>query len=569
MIGLIFFLFCGGEFRVTAIDISGNQHFSESSIRKIMLTKKKGLLRKGVFNDEIFRGDLEAIKNLYVYDGFLDVSVVHELRYDSTDQGVAISIGVSEGRQSFVQDIRFDGNMIFRADSLLQLLVMERGKAFDPRMVDLDNYIIRYSYDDIGYADVEVESDYDRIKDSISVNHSINEGALQFVGDIEILGLERTRESVVRRELRIKSGDLFRYARILESERRLFRLGIFTAIRTQIEDVGTGSTKDVSFVLRERKRISMNFRVGYGTRDMIRVGLGVLHINMFGRAWQGKIDSKLSFIEQRISTQLTFPRSILLPGDFGFAVFYKRLEEIGYETRSFGGNASTRFALDASEISTKYEVERIKTIYYEDDSTESDLLHGFMIGWLRDKRDDPFHTTRGSYIGANLEISGVVLPSDVDYLRPTMQMRFYGPAIGLTLAAVLRAGMVEAIAPTVNVPVYKRLYCGGTSSVRGYPERGIGPVDENDNPLGGRFLAEISGEVRFPIYKFLGGVLFVDGGNIWQNPEEIDGELRWGAGVGLRLRSFLGSIRLDYGFKLDRREGESLGVLHFAIGEAF
>ena len=569
MIGLIIFLLCSGEFRVTAIDISGNQHFSESSIRKIMLTRPKGLFRKGIFNEEIFRGDLDAIKYLYIYDGFLDVSVVHELRYDSTDQGVAISIGIDEGRQNFVQDINFDGNAVFRSDSLVKLLVMEQGKPFDPRMVDLDNYVIRYSYDDIGYADIQVESGYDRSQDSVSVHHLIKEGAVQFVGDLEIAGLEHTRESVVRRELRIKSGDLFRYARILESERRLYRLGIFTSIRTQIEGGEAENTKDVRFVLRERKRISMNFRVGYGTRDMIRVGLGAQHSNMFGRAWQGKIDGKLSFVEQRISTQLAFPRSILLPGDFGFAFFFKRLEEIGYETRSLGGNVSTRFALDASEISAKYEVERIKTIYYEEDSVESDLLHGFMIGWLRDKRDDPFYTTKGSYIGANLEISGVVLPSDVDYLRPTMQMRFYQPAIGLILATVFRAGMVEAVAPTVNIPVYKRFYCGGTSSVRGYPERGIGPVDENDNPLGGRFLAEISGEVRFPIYKFLGGVVFIDGGNIWQDMEEIDTRLRWGVGAGLRLQTFLGSVRLDYGFKLGRQEEESLGVLHFAIGEAF
>lgn len=569
MIALIFFLWCSSEFRVTAIDITGNQYFSESSIRKIMLTKPKGLFRKGLFNLEIFRGDLDAIKNFYVYDGFLDVSVAHKVRYDSTDQGVAISIVIDEGRQNFVKEINFDGNAVFRSDSLLKLLVMERSKVFDMRMVDLDNYVIRYAYDDIGYADIQVESDYDRKQDSISVRHSINEGAVQFVGNIEILGLENTRESVVRRELRIRNGDLFRYARILESERRLYRLGIFAAIRTQIESAATENQKDVRFVLRERNRISLNFRVGYGTRDRIRMGVGVQHNNMFGRAWQGKIDSKLSFVEQRISTQVAFPRSALLPGDFGFAFFFRRSKEIGYETRSLGGNVSTRFVLDASEISAKYEVERIKTIYFEGDSAERDLLHGFIVGWLRDKRDDLFFATRGSYLGANLEMSGVVLPSDVDYLRPTAQMRFYQPFMGLVLATAFRAGMVEAIAPTVTIPVYKRFYCGGTSSVRGYPERGIGPVDENDNPLGGRFLGEISAEIRVPIYRVLGGVLFVDGGNIWQDAEDIDANLRWGAGAGLRLRSFLGSIRLDYGFKLGRQEGESLGVLHFAIGEAF
>ena len=105
--------------------------------------------------------------------------------------------------------------------------------------------------------------------------------------------------------------------------------------------------------------------------------------------------------------------------------------------------------------------------------------------------------------------------------------------------------------------------------MRGYAERGIGPSDENGNPLGGRFLGECSTEVRFPIYKILGGALFIDGGNVWQEYDEITRDLRWGVGGGLRLKSFLGSVRLDYGFKLGRQEGESIGMLHFAIGEAF
>ena len=559
----------GGEFHVTKIDISGNEYHNSSTIKKIMLTKSKGLFRKGLFNEEIFNGDLDAIKNLYVYDGFLDVAVGHVLHYDSASEGMTISIGINEGRQNFVKDIDFDGNKVIQTDSLMRLIVMERGEAFDPRMVDVDNYVIRYSYDDIGYADVHVESSYDRDKDGISVRHSISEGVVQFVGDISIVGLGQTRESVVRRELRISSGDLFRYARILESERRLYRLGIFTAIRTTVEGAETRNQKDVRFLLREKKRISMNFRVGYGTRDLIRLGMGVTHINMFGRAWQGKIDGKLSFVEQRATTQMIFPRSILLPGDFGIALFFRRLQEIGYETQSFGGNAHTRFVFDSGEISSKYEVERIRTLYGDEDSVEIDLLHGFIVGWTRDKRDNPFYTTRGSYLGINFEMSGVVLPSDVDYLRPTAQMRLYHPAMWFIFAAALRGGMVEAIAPTVNVPVYKRFYCGGTSSVRGFSERGIGPVDENDNPAGGRYLGEVSAEVRFPIYRILGGVLFVDGGNVWQEQGEIDADLRWGIGLGLRVRSFLGSIRLDYGFKLDRQEDESVGVLHFAIGEAF
>jgi len=569
MILLLLLLLNPGEFRVRSIEITGNEYFKISAIKNVMLTRTANLFRKGIFNEDIFKGDMEAIQNLYVYEGFLSAKVDHELRYDSIKGMIDISVSVAEGRQHFTGSIDFSGNIVLSADSLTQKVTMRPGQLFDRRKVDTDDYIIRYLYDDLGYADVEVESEYRVENYVVHVVHRIAEGEKQYVGQVELLGLRRTRPSIVARELRVAGGDLFRYARILDSQRRLYRLGIFTAIRTRIEDSEAAGHKNVQFILTERERAVMNFRIGYGTRDLVRIGIGATHYNMFGRAWQGRIESKLSFVEQRMNTQVTFPRSIFLPGNLGLGFFFKRLEEIGYETQSLGGNISTRFELKKNELSAKYEVERVRTYFLTDDSTETDLLHGIIVGWLRDRRDDPFHTTRGNYIGANLEISGIVLPSDVDYVRPTAQLRVFKPLFGLVFAAVFKAGMVMAVAPTVEVPIYKRFYCGGTSSVRGYSERGIGPVDENGNPLGGRFLGECSAEVRFPIYKFLGGVLFADGGNIWQDREEITTSLRWGVGGGLRLKSFLGSIRLDYGFKIGREEDEATGVLHFAIGEAF
>ncbi|UCF69923.1 MAG: outer membrane protein assembly factor BamA [candidate division WOR-3 bacterium] len=569
MIVFLLMIVVAGEFRVRTVEVEGNEYFKESAIKKVMLTRPANLLRKGIFSEDIFRGDIEAIQSLYIYEGFLDAEVVHDLRYDSIDNRVDISVKVTEGGQYFTESVHFRGNAVVHGDSLALKMTLRPGKVFDRRKVDTDNYIIKYSYDDLGYADVEVESDYNVDNYTVDVTHRITEGEQQHVGQVELLGLKRTRPSIVVRELRIAEGDLLRYARILDSQRRLYRLGVFTTIRTRIEDTGIAGHKNVQFILTERNRAVMNLRIGYGTRDIVRFGVGATHYNMFGRAWQGKIEGKLSFVEQRINGQVTFPRTFLLPGNLGLGFFVKRLEEIGYVTQSLGGNVSTRFELRKNELSVKYELERIHTYYAADDSTDTDLLHGIIVGWIRDRRDDPFYTKKGSYIGANVEMSGIILPSDVDYVRPTAQWRVFTPIADVVLAAVIKAGMVMAVSPTSEVPVYKRFYCGGTSSVRGYSERSIGPLDENDNPLGGRFLGECSAEVRFPIYKILGGVLFIDGGNIWIEREEITPSLRWGIGLGLRLKSFLGSVRLDYGFKLRREEEETAGVLHFAIGEAF
>jgi outer membrane protein insertion porin family len=569
MISIILLLMSVAEFRVRTIEVTGNEYFKESAIKKVMLTRTKNLLRKGVFNESVFSGDVEAVKNLYRYEGFIEISVEHALQYDSSEMLVDIALQISEGRQHFVGQVVFQGNNVFAAESLDKEITMRPGEVFDPRQVTADNYIIRYLYDDLGYADVQVESAYEVEAERVTVTHSIVEGAKQYVDQIEILGLRHTDTSIVFRELKLARGDLFRYARILESQRELYKLGVFMAIRTRVENSKLPDHKDVQFSLTERELMVINLRAGYGTRDRVRFGLGLTHYNMFGRAWQGKLEGKLSFVEQRVNTSVTFPRTLFLPGRLSIGFFFKRLDEIGYETQSLGGNIVTRFDIGLDELSAKYEVERISTYYEEGDSTGQDLLHGVTVGWLRDRRDDPFFTTRGYYANINCELSGIIFPSDVDYVRPTAQIRAYRSIAGVVLAVAVRAGLVEPVKPTDEVPVYKRFYCGGASSVRGYSERAIGPVDENDNPLGGRYLGEASAELRFPLYRILGGVVFVDVGNIWREYHEIPDGLRWGVGVGLRLKSPLGSIRLDYGFKIDRREEESAGSLHFAIGEAF
>lgn len=569
MIPLLLFLIAGSEFRVTAIEIQGNEYFTHAQIRRVMLTRTRNLLRKGRFNEAVFRGDVAAIRNLYRYNGFLDAAVDHELDHDSAAGLVAIRLRVREGGQYFVDRIEYRGNEVFDAESLAQWVTMKTGHVFDPRTVDADNYIIRYRYDDLGYADVAVVSEYETRGHRVHVVHQIVEGTRQYVGRVAITGLERTRASVVVRELRIIEGDLFRYARVLESRRRLFRLGIFAQIRVRIEDSPVAGHKDVFFVLRERDRITFDWRVGYGTRDRLRLGAGITHNNMLGRAWQGSLEGKFSFYERRATAQVTFPRALWMDGAAACGLFARRLDEIGFQTRSLGGNASGRFDVKGREVSVKYELELVHTDYLTDDSSRVDRLQRIIAGWRRDRRDDPFYTTRGSYFSATLEVSGVILPSDVDHLRPVVEYRIYRPLAGFVVGAAIKAGLVRPVAPTTEIPVYERFYCGGASSVRGYAEHAIGPVDENDNPLGGQVLGEGSVELRFPIYRLLGGVLFLDTGNVWPEPGAVDLSLRWGIGGGVRVKTLLGSIRFDYGIKLGREEGEPAGALHFAIGEAF
>ncbi len=557
------------EFKVATITITGNEYFNESAVKQVMLTKTPGFFRKGTFQAEIFNGDITAVQSLYNHNGFLEAHVAYELIFDSTDKEVEIAIDITEGKQTFVHEIQFVGNRLFTSDFLKEKITTQLNEPFDKRKLELDGYTITSLYDDRGYADAQLQSDYTITDNDLKVVHTIVEGEKQFIKEVEVNGLERTREDVARREITLKPNDAFRYADLLKSQRNLYNLGVFRSIRINATNSSQANFKIVQFSTAEKEPITINFRIGYGTQDYLRAGFGITHINMLGRAWRGKIEGKVSFAEYRLNSQLTFPRFFVSAVKYSIGAFYQFKKEISFKTRGIGGYWTTYLNLIGGKLSSTYDIEAVRTYFVDVDTTEDDLLQGITFNWLRDKRDDPLFPKRGNYIYINSETRGVVLPSDVNYVRPTFEYRVFRPMMTLVGALSVKVGIVQEVSPTTEVPVYKRFYCGGTSSVRGYSEWSIGPRDENDNPIGGRALFELSGEIRYPIYKILGGSFFIDAGNIWQEYDEIDASLRWGIGSGLRLKTPLGSVRLDYGIKIDRQPDESFGALHFAIGEAF
>lgn len=568
MITFCLILLCSLEFKVSGIEITGNDYFTTSALRKIMFTNTPALFRSGTFNNEIFKGDLAALKSYYNSHGFVDAAIEHTFMFDSTAKTVRIDIHIAESTQTFVESIAVQGNTLFTDDFLLKNLNLLPGDFFDKRKLDSDNYLLTALYDDRGYANAVVTSDYVLKESKATIVHAISEGERQYVDRIELVGLKRMRSDVALNETRLKNGEVFRYANILKGQRNLYNLGVFKSIRVQTENAEQKNYRVVRYLVTEKDPIRINVRIGYGTRDYARFGFGVTHLNMLGRAWLGKIEGKVSFAEYRFGANMTVPRMFFVPVRSTFSAFYQYKKEIGFRTRTAGAFYTGYFNLFAGKVSARYNVENVRT-YPDYDTIMSDWLQGITVSWLLDRRNDPLMTRRGYLVNLTNELTGVILPSDVHYVRPTIGMRLFRPRGVLVGGISLRLGMVQPVSPTDDVPVYKRFYCGGATSVRGYSEWSIGPHDENDNPLGGRYLIESSGEVRFPLYRILGGALFVDAGNIWQEPDEISSNLRWGTGAGLRLQTPLGSIRLDYGIKLNRREDESFGVLHFAIGEAF
>lgn len=556
-------------YKVGDVIITGNEYFSESAIKKIMLTRKPSLFHKGAYVKGVLEGDITAIKSLYSYNGFLEVIVNYDLSLDSTKKSTVIRIDIEEGKQTFVSSISFRGNTVFATDTLIPIITQKVGYPLNKRAIEFDNYVLTSLYDDRGFANTKVTSDYIIQDEKAHVIHRITEHEKQFVDSIELYGLEITNKAMLNRHIILKPGDVFRYATILKSQRNLYNLGIFKSIRIHTKNASQANHKIVQFTFIEKEPITVNLRLGYGTQDRIRFGIGITHNNISGRAWRGKLEAKISFTEHRINTRITFPNLFFLPFQYSIGGFFQYKEQVSFTTRSFGVYNEIHYPFLGGLLSMRHELEHVRTYVVEVDTIPDDLLHGITFGWTHDGRNDPLTPDQGQYVRLVLETSGIILPAYADYLRPTAEFRTFKLFNPIVVCGAIKTGYVQKFAPSTAVPVQKRFYSGGSTSIRGFSESSIGPQDSTGLPLGGIILCETSCECRVPIYKFFGGVVFMDAGTVWTDFTDVPTGFRYSAGIGLRIKTPLGSIRLDYGIKLNRYADESIGVLHFAIGEAF
>jgi len=188
-----------------------------------------------------------------------------------------------------------------------------------------------------------------------------------------------------------------------------------------------------------------------------------------------------------------------------------------------------------------------------------------------DFRDDPFNPKRGTFLSGGAELASAVLGSQVDYWSLTGQASYYHPVVRRnSLALSARAGVIRPYGSTVEVPIQKRFFAGGRTTVRGFSQDSLGPKGDDGSPTGGNYQLILNAEMRFPLdYGFLFAT-FVDAGSVWLSRDPLNGfDLRESAGLSLRYITPVGPISVDYGWKLDRRPGESPGEWSFAIGMVF
>lgn len=587
----------GYRVRIRRIYVEGNEAFKDKRILKVIRTRPKAFFRSGHMKEDVLTEDMERIGSFYEQNGFIDAAA--EYSVETLQKGlVDIRIKIDEGSQYFVGRVTVTGNEILAAEDILRAMEeITEGGIFSREKLTVDIAKIRTLYFDRGYifADVDEATSLDPQTGRVEVKINVREGGLAFINRVDIQGNTRTRDIVIRRELRLNPGDRFDGSKLRRSRERLNNLGYFEDVSFDIEDTDVYDKKDLVVQVKEAKTGSFSFGGGFSTVDQVVGFIEVEQRNFDFTNWPTftgggqnlRLRAETGSTRNNLLLSFTEPWIFDHPVSGGFDAFRTERDkerDIGYAYNEAKTGGGMRFGKQFSEYlsgGVSYKFEKV-TIEDLDADVSADLAAeagtnnvsaaGFTV--TMDKTDSLFSPTQGWVVGGGADFAGGAIGGDKDFYRLQGRGSYYIPLkFKSVLEFRLRAGFVDAYGDSSKVPIFERFFAGGARSIRGYDERKVGPLDPStDDPIGGEGLFTANVEYTVPLIEFVKLAAFFDMGNVWSRVEDFgSGDLKSGTGLGLRVKTPIGPINLDYGYPLSDEPGEEgrSGKFYFSVSRGF
>lgn len=581
--------------KVRRISILGNVLIRDSRISKVMKTKKAWLLNRGIFKEDVLEDDIRRIVDFYKLQGFSDVKVSPDIKY--LPKGIYITISVDEGRRYHIGAIEVKGNKDVSLAEITSAMRLKENSIFSEQAVYEDSSRIREVYMDKGYIFSQIEpfSTFNSKTEKVDVAYTIKENQIAYIEDISIRGNIKTKDKVIRRELRVYPGDRFDGKKVRKSKERLENLGFFEEIRFGSEPGSQADNIDLLVDVKEAKTGYFSFGGGYSSVEEL-VGFVELRQRNFdyknfstftGAGQDLSLMASIGNLTDQYQLSFTNPWIFDRPISFGFDGYkrgHKQNRETcyAYNDDVMGGALRLgREFTDEVKGGVAYRFERVDISDVLSDATQelrdeagiTDLSSGeFYLDF--DTRDNVFSTSRGIYLHNSVQLFGGPFSGDRDFVKYFGGASFFYPLINKSVIEFrLRVGWSDPFSNTKKVPIYERFFVGGADTIRGYNERKVGPVDaKTDEPIGGESMFIGNIEYTYPLMDFLKVATFFDTGEVWKkNTDFLSGDLMSGVGVGLRVKSPIGPVSVDYGWPLDLEPGKESkeGRFHFSVSKEF
>jgi len=567
--------------KVKSVTYQGNKHFKAGQLNNIIVLRPSTWISPVYFNTELFQGDLAGIPLFYQQNGYLEARLTdYNVNIDSSKKSVKINFIINEGELTRIEGISFLDNAVISDQDIQKIISVKEGNAFKSREIEKSTLAILRKYAEIGYLDTDINPDI-RINSqshSVLIDFIINEKTQYHIGNITITGLEKTKPTIVLRELNFNEGEIVNYSKLLRSQRQLYLTGLFQSvfIRPVTTETKLPDTKDILIESKEKTYGEFNVSIGYGTVEKIRGKTEILYTNLRGTGQKVGLATSLSFINRSIEASFTEPWTFHTRWRTDLISTWEYLNEPGYNLERLGGQIAVgRKFLNRSNstISYRHENNQLSRIKIADIPTDmKSNIRALKLALVFDNRDNLFNTSTGSYIEFSNEIAGSFMSGTNSFFRSNLRLKqFFSTEKGTVWGSFMDLGWIDAAKGFPAIPLNERFYAGGPNALRAFDYQLAGPVDADRTPSGGRyqFVWNVI-ELRQPVYKSFGLETFIDLGNVWDKPQDVAiSDIRHSVGVGIRYNSPIGLARLDYAVNFSPRPGEDRGKIYFSMAQAF
>jgi len=578
---------------VSQIHFEGNAHFSEKVLRKQMKTRGKTLIyfvdKSGRLDEVQLEQDMDKLREFYQNHGYIDVEIKN-VRKERTEKGpMIITIVIAEGPQYHVRKVTISGYEAAKEDRIRALLKMKEGSVYSPKQLRDDAKAVADAYGSAGYVDLVILPEGAPAGPAqIDVHYKIEEGDRSFVNRINIEGNTRTKDKVIRREVLVAPGDVFNTVRVDITKKRLDNLGYFAKVETYPEDTDIPGRKDLTILVQEKRTGSLSFGGGFSTVDQL-VGFAELtqgNFDLFN--WPSftgggqKFRLRIQYGTQRKDFILTLTEPYFLDRRLALTgqLFYTEANYLSadYDQRNYGFMIELRKPINAYMYGTLgYTLQDVDIfnvaasapdfiLSQSGSFVESKIFSSIVF----DSRDNPLLSRRGQRITFSPFISGGFLGGDTQvYALDLEGSQYFHLPKDLILLINGEIATVNQWGSGTEVPIFERLFLGGSNNLRGFPFREVGP-QENGEPIGGQSMARATVELTFPIIEKARGAIFYDTGFVNSSAWSFGfNNIASDVGIGIRLDLPIGPLRLDYGYPLQRDGYNGGGHFNFNVGYQF
>ncbi|HXJ80762.1 MAG TPA: outer membrane protein assembly factor BamA [Candidatus Methylomirabilis sp.] len=579
----------GPRVTVESVTFTGAHAIPGDRLAKQIETRRPGFFRRGLFRQDLLDQDVGVVLAYLRSQGYAEATVgPAEVHFTDDRSRAVIVIPVNEGPRLTVGAVTIEGAHVVTPRDIETALPFKRGAPWQVQQAEDGQRAIERLYASRGYFGAIVQSATNRQDSTVEIRYDIDEGEQTRIGRVLLRGLLLTREDVVRRTLPFRSGDVLLPDKLLDGQRRLSEFPAFDSVSIEPLRPPPNPFDDVEVSLRERKPWHLDFGFGYSNADGVRGFAEVGHDNILGTGTSLSLRQRLSgggqatHWAERTDALGRVPFVLGTPWWVDLDVFQEASGQLGYNLTQGGIWIDAHRELFPESIKglrgdLRYRVESVRYSNVDPGLVETDVTPGqeFIASvtpvLTLDRRDDPLDPKHGSLNQISIETGAGFLGSDVQFVKGQLETRWFFNWPSPTVIAVAgRLGLAAPYGGTPALAIQDRFYAGGATTIRGYKEDRVGPLDARGNPTGGNARAILNLEWRFPIWRWIGGAVFVDSGTVTPEIGNLNfSAFKTGTGGALRVITPVGPLRIDIGYALQPIPGESRVQVYFTVGNPF